>query len=85
MRWNPAKLALTMLFVGLTACASHRTYYESSGEVWGPGETTYYSRWEVETRRPHVEWEQRSDDDHHAYWSWRHEHHDNDHHDNDNH
>ena len=83
MRLYPARLALITLFVGLTACATHhRTYYEEGGEVWGPGEVTYYSQWEVETHRPHVEWERRGDDDHHAYWAWRREHHD---HDNDRH
>ena len=25
-------------------------------DVWGPGETTYYSRWETESHRNHVEW-----------------------------
>jgi hypothetical protein len=75
MRWNPARLMLITLFAGLTACA-HHTYVEAGGDVWGPGETTYYSRWEVETHRNHVDWERRGDDDHHAYWEWRHSHHD---------
>lgn len=82
------KLALSIMLVGLAACSSHRTYYESGGEVWGPGEVTYYDQWEVETHRPHIVWEQRSDDDRHAYWVWRHDHHDHDHdhdHDNDHH
>jgi hypothetical protein len=49
-----------------TGCAAHRQVY-----VWGPGETTYYAQWESDTHRPHVEWEQRNDADHSAYWSWR--------------
>jgi hypothetical protein len=75
MRWNPAKLAVAVMFAAVTACAHHTTYV-AGGEVWGPGEATYYSRWEVETHRPHVEWEARSEDEHHAYWAWRHDHHD---------
>jgi hypothetical protein len=81
MRWNPTRLALTLMFAGLTACATHHTYYEASaGDVWGPGESTYYVRWETETHRDHVDWEKRKDDEHKAYWAWRHEHHDNDDH-----
>jgi hypothetical protein len=76
MRWNPARFAMMVMFAGMAACATHRTVYEARGDAWGPGETTYYSRWEVETHRPHVEWETRNDDDHHAYWEWRHSHHD---------
>jgi hypothetical protein len=74
MRWNPAKLALTLVFAGLTACAHHT--YVATTDVWGPGESTYYTRWEVETHRDHVDWERRGDDEHRAYWEWRHSHHD---------
>jgi hypothetical protein len=52
-------------------CAAHRQVY-----VWGPGEQTYYVQWEHETHRDHVDWEQRNDADHNAYWSWRRHHHD---------
>ena len=54
-----------------TGCGGHRVV-----TVWGPGETTYYARWEGETHRDHVEWESRSEADHNAYWTWRKHHHD---------
>jgi hypothetical protein len=54
-----------------TGCAEHRQVY-----AWGPGETTYYVRWERETHRDHVDWEQRNDADHNAYWNWRKHRHD---------
>jgi hypothetical protein len=54
-----------------TGCAAHRQVY-----AWGPGETTYYVRWEHETHRDHVEWESRNDADHNAYWNWRKHHQD---------
>jgi hypothetical protein len=60
--------ALTIpLFV--SGCGGHRQAY-----VWGPGESTYYVQWEHETHRDHVEWEQRPDADHGAYWKWRRHH-----------
>jgi hypothetical protein len=58
-----AVLTITLFATG---CAAHRQVY-----VWGPGETTYYGQWERETHRDHVEWEQRNDADHAAYWKWR--------------
>lgn len=77
MRWNTAKLAFAMM-VGLGGCAHH--YYAGGGDVWSDGEVTYYNRWEVETHRPHVEYATRNADEQHAYWEWRHQHHDDDHH-----
>jgi hypothetical protein len=59
--------ALAIPLMG-TGCA-HRQVY-----VWGPGESTYYVQWEHETHRDHVEWEQRNDTDHNAYWNWRRHH-----------
>jgi hypothetical protein len=56
-----------------TGCAEHR---QVQVDTWGPSETTYYVQWEHETHRQHVEWEQRNDADHRAYWQWRHHHHD---------
>ncbi len=61
-------LLVTVLSIG---CAAHRQVY-----AWGPGETTYYVQWEHETHRDHVEWDQRNDADHKAYWAWRKQHHD---------
>jgi hypothetical protein len=59
-----ATVLTTSLFAA--GCAPHRQVY-----AWGPGETTYYVQWEHETHRDHVEWEQRNDGDHGAYWKWR--------------
>ena len=50
-----------------TGCAAHRQVVYT----WGPGESTYYVQWEHETHRNHVEWEQRNEADHGAYWNWR--------------
>lgn len=61
-------LALPLLASG---CAGHRQVY-----VWGPGETVYYTQWEHDTHRDHVEWEQRNEADQRAYWNWRKHHHD---------
>jgi|HubBroStandDraft_3_1064219.scaffolds.fasta_scaffold855788_1 hypothetical protein len=64
---NIARLLLTAILAMplLTTGCAHHVY------VWGPGESPYYSRWEVETHRDHVEWEQRNATDQHAYWDWR--------------
>ena len=59
-----ATVLTTSLFA--TGCAAHRQVY-----AWGPGETTYYAQWEHDTHRDHVEWEQRNESDHAAYWNWR--------------
>ena len=56
-----------------TGCADHR---QVQVDVWGPGETTYYTQWEVATHHTHVAWEQRNEHDRKAYWKWRHHHHD---------
>jgi hypothetical protein len=67
-------LAVVMLApIVCTGCGPRR---EVRVDVWGPGETTYYSRWEVETHRHHVDWDQRNEHDRKAYWKWRHNHHD---------
>lgn len=57
--------ALTLPLVA-AGCAGHTRVY-----VWGPGETTYYSQWEVETHRDHIDWEKRNESEHRAYWKWR--------------
>ncbi len=50
-------------------CGGGRQVY-----VWGPGETVYYSQWEHDTHRDHVEWAQRNAADQRAYWQWRRHH-----------
>jgi hypothetical protein len=39
------------------------------------GEVTYYSQWEHDTHRDHMDFNKRSDDDKKAYWDWRHSQH----------
>ena len=59
-----------------TGCAAHvRVYdpYYRDYHPWG-GEVTYYSQWETETHRPHVDYNHRKADDQKAYWDWRHSH-----------
>ena len=70
-----AALALPL---AIGACATHR-YYDSDDRVyhrWNHDEVVFYQRWEVETHRPHVDFDRRSDDDRRAYWRWRHDHRD---------
>ena len=64
-------LMLPLLSAG---CAEHRTVVAYG--TWGPGETVYYTQWEHETHRDHVEYEQRKADEQHQYWEWRKHHHD---------
>ena len=54
-----------------TGCGPRR---QVQVDVWGPGETTYYTRWEHDTDRDHVAWDQRNEHDREAYWKWRHHH-----------
>jgi hypothetical protein len=78
------KFALFLLLVGgttpvllTTGCEAHvRVYdpYYGDYHVWS-GETVYYSRWEHDTHRDHVEFNSRSDADKKAYWDWRHQQH----------
>lgn len=58
-------------------CAAHvRVYdpYYHDYHVWAT-ETPYYTQWEHDTHRDHVEFNQRSDTDKKAYWDWRHSQH----------
>ena len=57
-------------------CAMHARVYDPyyrDYHPWG-GEVSYYSQWEGETHRPHVEYNHRNADDQKAYWNWRHDH-----------
>jgi hypothetical protein len=62
-----------------TGCAVHARVYDPyyhDYHPWG-GEVTYYSQWEHDTHRDHVEFNARSDADKKAYWDYRHSHSDN--------
>jgi hypothetical protein len=68
--------AAVALPAAVSACATHR-YYDSDDRVyhrWNHDEVVFYQRWERETRRPHVDYDRRSDNDRRAYWHWRHDH-----------
>ena len=70
--------AAVALPAAVSACATHR-YYDSDDRVyhrWNHDEVVFYQRWERETRRPHVDYDRRSDNDRRAYWHWRHDHRD---------
>ncbi len=60
-----------------TGCAAHvRVYdpYYHDYHVWAT-ETPYYTQWEHDTHRDHMDFNKRSDDDKKAYWDWRHSQH----------
>ena len=60
-----------------TGCEVHARVYDPyyhDYHVWAP-EATYYSRWERDNHRDHMDFNKRNDDDKKAYWDWRHSHH----------
>lgn len=59
-----AAIALPALTTG---CAVH-------ARVYGPGEEVYYTQWEHESHRDHVDYEKRKDAEQKEYWRWRHDH-----------
>jgi hypothetical protein len=69
-----ATLAAPVLSVG---CAAHvRIYdpYYHDYHVWA-AEEPYYSQWERDNHREHMDFDKRSDADKKAYWDWRHSQH----------
>lgn len=72
MRW------ILMMTLCLAACATggHRYYDNDYGDyhTWNGTEVVFYSQWETDTRRPHVEYERRPSEEQREYWKWRHEH-----------
>ena len=61
-----------------TGCAAHvRVYdpYYHDYHDWN-GEVVYYNQWEAETHREHREFHDRSAEEQHQYWEWRHHHED---------
>jgi hypothetical protein len=71
-------LTLTLLFAGLAAVTTvgcyHHHDYDSVSVHWTTGEEPYYESWEKETHRDHRDYSQRSADEQHSYWDWRHSH-----------
>jgi hypothetical protein len=49
----------------------HDRYYNDD-HVWDNNEITFYSRWEGETHRDHVDYRRRPAADQKEYWTWRH-------------
>jgi hypothetical protein len=61
-----------------TGCTVHARYYDPYYHDYHPvsGEVVYYSQWEKETHRGHVDLDKRNDADKKEYWNWRHKHED---------
>jgi len=70
---NTVFLAAALLFPALTGCAAHGHVYV---QTYGPAEAPYYTQWERETHRSHMEYERREKAEQHEYWEWRKHHHD---------
>ena len=64
----PLLLAAAIALPGLAGCTVH-------ARVYGPGEDVYYTQWEHETHRDHVDYDRRNDADQKEYWKWRDSHH----------
>jgi hypothetical protein len=70
-----AASVLTASFA-MAGCSVHARVYDpyyNDYHSWDH-ETVYYNQWEVETKRPHVDYQKRQKDDQKAYWDWRHSH-----------
>ncbi|MGD1063756.1 MAG: hypothetical protein ABR860_10895 [Terracidiphilus sp.] len=76
--FTPFLLATVMslpLFCG--GCAARVNVYDPyyrDYHVWA-AETPYYSQWEHDTHRDHMDFNKRSDADKKAYWDYRHSQH----------
>ena len=76
--FTPFLLATVMslpLFCG--GCAARVNVYDPyyrDYHVWA-AETPYYSQWERDTHRDHMDFNKRSDADKKAYWDYRHSQH----------
>jgi hypothetical protein len=60
--------------VQCTGCVGHAGYYDPYYHDYHPrgGEVAYYSQWEHDTHRDHVDLNKRSKDEQKEYWDWRH-------------
>jgi hypothetical protein len=70
-----------VVFSGCAERASIRVYDPTYRDYhrWDSHEDVYYQRWEVETHRDHREFRERRTDEQNEYWTWRHNHHDDQH------
>lgn len=68
--------ALLAAPVTMSACAGHRVYDPYYGDYhrWNSAENGFYTRWEGETHRAHVDFGRRPVGEQHAYFDWRHSH-----------
>ena len=59
----------------LSGCAVHARIYDPyyrDYHTWNDHEAVYYSQWEHETHRDHLDFKSRNDADQKEYWTWRH-------------
>lgn len=71
--------------IAIAGCSSNRYYraqdpYYHDSHVFNNGEVVYYQQWEGERHLEHREFQTRTPEEQHAYFDWRHSHHDNDRH-----
>lgn len=74
-------LAVPLATVG---CGDHHAYrvydpYYSDYHDFDDHERVYYNQWIVETHHPNRDYKKLSKDEQKQYWTWRHNHPDNDH------
>lgn len=69
-----AAIALPVLCTGCTGSVRVYDPYYHDYHVWA-SETPYYSQWEHDNHREHMDFNKRSDADKKAYWDWRHSQH----------
>lgn len=69
--------AVLMVTAGCAAHVGYRVYdpYYSDYHVWGPDEGVYYRQWNDLNHRPYREYRRLRREDQHAYWTWRHQNH----------
>lgn len=81
MRLNHRVIAVMLAATALTsasaitACAGGGTIYDPyrhDYRRWNHDEERFYQGWEIQTHRPHMDFNRRSAGDQRAYWSWRH-------------
>jgi len=71
-----AAFCASAVVTGCAVHASYRTYDPAYGDyhVWNDAEVGYYTRWEGETHRDHVDFRRRNAEEQKQYWAWRHSH-----------
>lgn len=74
-KFTSVLLGTTLMFPLMTGCTVHGRMHV---RTYGPTEAPYYTEWEHETHRNHMEYERRKRAEQHEYWEWRRHHHDHD-------